>query len=77
MKFRIRYNKTAGQPNRGSVDHKWRVFDENGKEYICKEVEIYPPCRTEPDPNGNDWNIATHGTLEIIKPDSKIIIHPL
>ena len=77
MKYRIRYNKSAGQPNRGSIDHKWRVFDENNKEYICKAVEIYPPCITEMDSNGTDWNIATFGILEIVKADSKIIIHPL
>jgi hypothetical protein len=58
MKYRIRYNQTAGQPGRGSVDHKWRVFDETGKEWICKAVIINVHSWTEMDKNGHDWNVA-------------------
>jgi hypothetical protein len=58
MKYRIRYNQTAGQPGRGSVDHKWRVFDETGKEWICKAVIINVQSWTEMDKNGHDWNVA-------------------
>ena len=28
-KYHIRFNKSRGQPGRGSMDHVWRVF-ENG-----------------------------------------------
>lgn len=74
MKYRIRYNQTAGQLGRGSIDHKWRVFDENDKEYICKNVIIHPASRTEADPNGVNWNIVTDGKLTIEKDTSTIII---
>jgi hypothetical protein len=74
MKYRVRYNKSAGQPGRGSVDHKWRVFDENGKEYLCKQVAIHVPCYTEVESNGHDWNISAHGDIKIDREHSKIII---
>jgi len=74
VKYRIRYNKTAGQPGRGSVDHKWRVFDEDGKEYICKAVKIHTLCWTEQDPNGVDWNMVTEGKMIKEKLSSSIAI---
>jgi hypothetical protein len=74
MKYRIRYNKAAGQPGRGTVDHKWRVFDEDNKEYICKEVKIQVSSWTEPDSNGNDWNIACFGGMVIDRINSIIKI---
>ena len=54
MRYRIRYNKTAGQPGRGTIDHKWRVFDETGKEWLCKAVRLQAAAWTEIDPNGVD-----------------------
>jgi len=72
MKYRIRFNQTAGQPGRGSVDHKWRVFDETGKEWLCHRVCIHVPSWTESDPNGHDWNIVCHATMQIDKPTSTI-----
>ena len=74
MKFRIRYNKTAGQPGRGTVDHKWRVFDEKGKEYLCKAVRIQTNAWTEIDENGTDWNMACEGTMVIERSVSTIVI---
>jgi len=74
MKYRIRYNKNAGQAGRGTLDHKWRVFDENGKEYLCKRVVIEVMCWTKVDPNGVDWNIETEGEMIIVREESKIII---
>jgi hypothetical protein len=74
MKFRIRYNQSAGQPGRGSIDHKWRVFDENDKEYICKKVVIHKASMTEKDPNGDNWNIICVGTLELDREFSTIHI---
>jgi hypothetical protein len=74
MKFRIRYNKSAGQPGRGTIDHKWRVFDETGKEWICKNVWLMTKAWTAEDPNGHDWNFVAEGRMHINKEDSKITI---
>ena len=70
-KYLIRYNKTRGLPNRGTVDHVWRVF-ENGKEFLCKHIKINVPSYSEQ--SGNDWNIACEGYMEIDKETSTIII---
>jgi len=74
QKFRIRYNKSAGQPGRGTIHHKWRVFDENNKEYICKDVYIHQPSWTEKDPYSDDYNIVTMGEMKIDKKYSSIEI---
>ena len=74
MRYRVRYNKTAGQPGRGTVDHKWRVFDEDGKEYICKAVRIQSVAWTDIDPNGVDWNMVTEGTMIKEKSTSTVVI---
>lgn len=74
MKYRIRFNKTAGQPGRGTIDHKWRVFDETGKEWLCKNVRLLNDSHTEPDPNGHDWNFVVEGTMHINRADSTITI---
>ena len=73
-KFRIRFNKTAGEPGRGTIDHKWRVFDETGKEFLCKRVWLLTTSRTEMDPNGHDWNFVTNGVMHINRADSTITI---
>jgi len=74
MKFRIRYNKSAGQPGRGTDLHKWRVFDENDKEYLCKHVRIHTVSHTAVDPNGHDWNLVTFGDMQIDRENSTITI---
>jgi hypothetical protein len=74
MKFRVRFNKSAGHIGRGSEEHKWRVFDETGKEWLCKEVVIEVHSWTEADPNGNDWNFACEGQMKIVKETSTIFI---
>jgi hypothetical protein len=74
--YLIRFNKTRGQPGRGSVDHAWRVF-ENGQEYLVKHIKILVPIwdQTSPDGNGNmDWNIACNGYMSIDRETSTIII---
>lgn len=76
MKYRVRFNKSAGQPGRGTIDHKWRVFDENGKEYLCKQVVIEVMCWTKVDANGMDWNIEADGNIRIDREDSRITIQP-
>ena len=61
-KYLIRFNKSRGQPGRGSMEHVWRVF-ENGREFITKNVQINVPSWSEPD--GPDWNIACKGFMQI------------
>ena len=73
MKYAIRFNKTRGQPGRGSLDHVWRVF-EDGKEYLFKHVQINVPSRSEQD-NG-DWNIVCNGTMTIDRSTSTAVIDP-
>jgi hypothetical protein len=76
-KYLIRFNKTKGQPGRGTMDHAWRVF-ENGKEFIVKHVIINVPCRDEitGDGRGNeDWNIACRGIMVLDKTTSTAIIN--
>ena len=72
MTYRIRYNKSAGQPGRGTVDHKWRVFDENNKELLCKHVVLKALAWSEADPNGHDHNLVTDGEIEINREHSII-----
>lgn len=63
----IRFNKTRGQPGRGSLEHAWRVFVD-GKEYLFKNVKIDIPSYSER--TGEDWNIACDGILEIDRDNS-------
>jgi hypothetical protein len=72
-KYSIRFNKSRGQPGRGSVDHVWRVF-ENGKEYLFKNLNINVGVSSEKDPNGQDYNIVCYGVLSIDKETSTAII---
>ena len=69
--FLIRFNKSAGQPGRGSHEHVWRVF-EDGKEYLFKHVKIDVPSWSEQ--TGEDWNIACDGLLTIDRDTSTAII---
>ena len=78
MKYRIRFNKTKGQPGRGTPDHAWRVFDENDKEMLCKNVVIN--CvfmNSERDKNGNDWNFVVNAEIEIDRTTSTITFQPI
>lgn len=72
-KYRIRFNKTRGQPGRGTVDHVWRVF-ENQKEFLFKNLDIRVPVLSEKDPNGVDYNIVCFGDLLIDRATSTAII---
>jgi hypothetical protein len=75
-KYLIRFNKSRGQPGRGSPDHAWRVF-ENGKEYLFKHVKINTTVRDEKSPDGHgndDWNFACEGIMTIDKETSTAII---
>lgn len=72
MKYLIRFNKTRGQPNRGTMEHVWRVF-EGEKEYLVKHVNINVPSFSER--TGEDWNIACEGILTFNRETSTAIIN--
>jgi hypothetical protein len=67
----VRFNKTRGQPGRGTADHVWRVFD-GPKEYLVKNVEINVPSRGEK--TGQDWSICCEGTLRLDRDTSTAIV---
>jgi hypothetical protein len=76
-KYHIRFNKSRGQPGRGTKDHVWRVFENGGKEYLFKHIKIEVPVRDEVtgDGQGNDdWNFACEGQLIIDRETSTGII---
>lgn len=75
MKYSIRFNKTRGQPGRGSMDHVWRVF-EDGKEYLFKNLDITVPVKSEKDENGVDYNICCEGVMTIDRDTSTAMIGP-
>ena len=72
-KYLIRFNKTAGQPGRGSSEHVWRVF-ENGVEYLARYVRIQVPSWSEAD--GPDWNIACKGQMLFFQDTDTAVILP-
>jgi hypothetical protein len=72
-KYRIRFNKSRGQPGRGTIDHVWRVF-EGQKEYLLKNVKLNVPSYSEKEQTSEDWNICCEGTLTIDRETSTAII---
>lgn len=72
-KYLIRFNKSRGQPGRGSEEHVWRVF-ENGQEYLARHVRIQVPSWSEAD--GPDWNIACVGTMLFFVDTDTAVITP-
>ena len=73
-KYSIRFNKSRGQPGRGTPDHVWRVFENDSKEYLFKHLDISVPIKSEKDKNGMDYNITCDGFLNIDKETSTAII---
>jgi hypothetical protein len=73
-KYRIRFNKARGQLGRGTVDHVWRVFEGDKKEYLFKNLDISVPVKSEKDINGQDYNIFCYGVLKIDKGTSTAVI---
>ena len=71
MKYRIRFNRSRGQPGRGSVDHVWRVFC-GTKEWLAKHVQLNVVCHSEQD--GDDFNIVCEGVMKIDRETSTITI---
>lgn len=59
-KYLIRFNKSRGQPGRGTEEHVWRVF-ENDLEFLARYVRIEVPSWSEA--SGPDWNIACQGRM--------------
>ena len=77
-RYHVRFNKSRGQPGRGSMDHVWRVF-ENGEEFIVKHVNITVPVRDEVTGDGrggDDWNFACEGYMKIDRETSTPSIGP-
>ena len=72
-KYRIRFNKSRGQPGRGTIDHVWRVFEGN-KEYLVKNVIFLAPAFSENEDNSEDWNMCCVGNLKLDKEKSIAII---
>lgn len=60
--YKIRFNKTRGQPDRGTINHVWRVFDQE-REYLAKHVNLQVPSWSEIDQNGQDYNIVCRGHM--------------
>jgi hypothetical protein len=76
-KYLIRFNKSRGQLGRGTLDHVWRVF-ENDKEYLVKHIKILVPCHDEITNNGqfgDDWNICCYGIMTLDRDTSTAIIN--
>jgi hypothetical protein len=73
-KFRIRFNKSRGEPGRGTMDHVWRVF-ENEREYLFKHLDIQVPVKSEKETNSDDYNIVCFGMLNIDRETSTAIIY--
>lgn len=63
-KYLIRFNKSRGQPGRGSLEHAWRVFENGDHEFIAMDVQVNVPSWSETD--GVDWNIACMGFMQIV-----------
>jgi hypothetical protein len=70
----IRFNKSRGQNGRGSLDHVWRVFD-NQKEYVVKNVIIN--VKSWGAKTGEDWSICCEGIVSVDKETSTITIGEL
>lgn len=72
-KYTIRFNKSRGQPGRGSMLHVWRVFEGN-REILAKHVRIETRSWTEMDANGQDYNIACRGVMQFYEDTDTVVI---
>ena len=70
-KYLIRFNKSRGQPGRGTMEHVWRVF-ENDVEYLAKHIRIEAPSWSEQ--TGPDWSIACAGTMQFFDDTDTVVI---
>jgi hypothetical protein len=74
-KYSIRFNQSRGQAGRGTIDHVWRVF-ENEKEYLFKHFVLNVPSSSEKDPTSDNWNVTCQGVMTIDRSTSTAIINP-
>jgi hypothetical protein len=74
QKYKIRFNKSRGDPGRGTKDHVWRVF-EGKQEYIVKHFQINVPTFSEADESGADWNVCCFATMTLNKETSTAIFN--
>ena len=72
--YRIRFNKSRGQPGRGTPEHVWRVF-ENDKEYLFKNFKLNVPSESQKEINSEDWNVVCQGFMSIDKETSTATIN--
>jgi hypothetical protein len=72
-KYLIRFNKSRGQEGRGTDEHVWRVF-ENGTEHLVKDIFLNVISWGEAD--GEDWNVACYGFMNIVPSSELAIINP-
>jgi len=76
-KYYIRFNKSRGEPGRGSMDHVWRIFENEQKEYLVKHfrIDVKSHDETTGDGRGNDdWNICCEGYIKFDRETSTAII---
>lgn len=73
-KYSIRFNKSRGQQGRGTIDHVWRVF-ENEKEYLFKNFTLNVPSFSEKEKDSDDWNVVCYGVMTIDRDTSTAIIN--
>jgi len=73
--YSIRFNKSRGQPGRGTPEHVWRVFENETKEYLFKNLDIHVRVKSDIDKNGVDYNITCDGYLHIDRETSTAVIH--
>jgi hypothetical protein len=73
-KYRIRFNKSRGQEGRGTLDHVWRVFEDD-KEYLVKHFKLNVPSESEIETNGADWNVVCYGYLTLNRDTSTAVIN--
>jgi len=74
-KYSIRFNQSRGQAGRGTMDHVWRVF-ENEKEYLFKHFVLNVPSSSEQDSTSENWNVTCQGIMTIDRVTSTAIINP-
>lgn len=72
-KYLIRFNKSRGQPGRGTDQHVWRIF-ENGVEFLAQDVQLNVPSWGELD--REDWNIACRGNMLMLADGTLAVINP-
>lgn len=73
----IRFNKSRGQPGRGTAEHVWRVFVDGQEYYLFKNFKINVPSTSEREANSENWNIACDGVLRVDHSTSTAVVDPI